>query len=347
MISNTRVLSQQLADPQFDNPRDLVSWMGAVQAQDYAMSKWALGIRLKTATMQDIDASLRKGEILRTHIMRPTWHLVAAEDIRWMLELSGKRIKSAVRSYGKYFDWSEEMYFKCFRSIEKILEGHDGMTKQEIESELAKTGIVTDTMKMNHLLMSAEAEGIVCSGIDKGKKTTYALLDERVPSTGELHKEEALARLAGKYFQSHSPASLQDFVWWSGLPIAEARKAIHLIEADLISDRFAPRELYVHGSYGIDLTTDDNLHFLPSYDEYLISYKDRTSVLDLQHHPKAFSNNGIFHPVILYRGKIVGNWTKSIRKGQLKIETSFFDKNIRINKKQIARAEDKYFNFVR
>ena len=88
MLTDIRLRSQQLARPEFKDPKDLVSWMGAVQAQEYRMVKWALGIRLKSATLQTINDAYQRGNILRTHVMRPTWHLVAAEDIRWMLKLS-------------------------------------------------------------------------------------------------------------------------------------------------------------------------------------------------------------------------------------------------------------------
>ena len=346
MIANTRVLSQQLSKQSFDKPKDLVSWMGAIQAQSYEMSKWAVGIRTKSARISDVEEALQKGEILRTHILRPTWHLVAAEDIRWMLALSSKRIKAAIESYGKYLDIPNNLYSKSFHLIEKILEGNKSMTKQEIGEEITRSGITIDTIKMNHLIMQAEAEGIICSGIYQGSKNTYALLEERVAPAKKLEKEEALARLATKYFQSHSPASLQDFTWWSGLSITEARQAIKLIEPNLIADRFASENVYIHESYDKNIKTDNGLYLLPSYDEYLISYKDRTTVLDLQHHSKAFSNNGIFQPVILHQGIIIGNWKKSIKKGGINIEASFFEQDTRIDNDLINKASERYKNFV-
>lgn len=346
MLTDTRLLSQQLSNPKFDTPKDLVQWMGAIQAQNYTMVKWAVGIRLKSATIESVEEALQRGEIVRTHVMRPTWHLVAAEDIRWMLKLSARRIKSAYGSIGKELEITESLYCRCNSLIEKILEGNKSLTKEEIGIELNKVGIICDPHRLTHFIIRAEAEGIVCNGIDKGNKQTYALLEERIAPAKELNKDEALAKLADRYFRSHSPASQNDFVWWSGLSIKEARQAIGSIEPVLTTDKFASQDLFVHQSWSEDVTSGNVLHFLPSYDEYLISYKDRTTVMPREHHPKAFNTFGIFYPVIAYNGKIIGNWKKSIKKGDITFETSFFEKNQHIDKELIQQAEDRYKAFI-
>lgn len=354
MIADIRMFSQQLSCPVFEHPKDLVAWMGAIQAQDYPMSKWAVGTRLQTPTLQTVNAALQRGEILRTHVMRPTWHLVVAEDIRWMLSLTAPRLTAAYNSYakGRGLDITPQLYEQNKSLIIKILEGNKSLTRQEIETALIQTGRIqadneVDKMYVKYSIERAEVEGVVCSGIDKGNKPTYALLDERVPPVPELHKEEALARLAERYFKSHSPASLNDFTWWSGLTISEARQAIGLIEKELITDRFTDQKLYVHESLKETVTPQENaLHLLPSFDEYLISYKDRTAVLQPEHHPKAFNNFGTFYPVILHKGKIVGNWNKVTRKGVLTVETSFFDPKTRINQKLLEKAAKRYLHFM-
>ncbi len=347
MIRTLRTTSQQLESPSFDTPKELVSWMGALQGQDYQMAKWAVGIRLKFGTLHAVEEALRKGEIIRTHIMRPTWHLVAAEDIRWMLPLSATRIRAALESYGRqYFEVTEEFYLRCIHAIEKTLEGHRSMTKQEIGAELGYAGITIDAHRLSHLLMRAETEAILCSGADNGKKATYALFDERVPSAQDLPREEALARLARSYFRSHSPASLNDFTWWSGLSQTEARQGIHLIASELTTDRFESGEWYVHDSCPTPSASAQHIHLLPSFDEYLISYKDRTDVLEKKHHPKAFTNNGIFYPVILEKGQITGNWKKSIKKGQITVESSFFAKSAKVDKTLLAEAIRRYVSFM-
>ena len=305
-IPNIRLQNQQLLNPLFCQPKELVSWLGAMQAQNYSMVKWAVGMRLKSATIQTVEEALRKGEILRTHVMRPTWHLVAAEDIRWMLKLSARRIKSANDSFAKGYDLeiTDELYAKSYNLLEKILCGNKSLTKQEIAEHFCCSGILVeaDNHRMTRFMVRAEQEGIVCSGEDKGGKYTYALLEERVPPVPEITKDEALARLARSYFRSHAPAVLQDFIWWSGLPVSEAKQAIYLIESELTAEQWNGQTWYVHEACRTRGKVSGRLHLLPSYDEYLLGYKDRTDVLPKEHYPKAFTNNGLFYPVILHEG---------------------------------------------
>ena len=202
-----------------------------------------------------------------------------------------------------------------------------------------------DSPKLGYLFTRAEQEGIICSGADRKEKATYALLEERAPKAKELHKEEALALLARKYFRSHSPASLSDFVWWSGLPVAEARQAIAAIDGELNKEKFASQELFLHQQWDKKFRTSDVLHFMPPFDEYLISYKDRTAAMDKEHHPKAFNNFGIFYPVILYNGQIVGNWKKVKKKGGISFETSFFVECPDLDRELLEEAGERYKAF--
>jgi hypothetical protein len=337
--------SQQLAAPVFDRPGDLVSWMGAMQAQDYPMSKWAVGVRLKPATtVRTVEKSLEKGEILRTHVMRPTWHLVAAEDIRWMLTLSAPHLKTVARSREKMLEITESLFIRSNRVMEKALEGNRHLTRQELAQALGRAGVVTDSARMNHFLMRAEVEGLICSGVDRERKATYALLEERAAPVRERLKEEALAGLAEKYFRSHSPASLHDFAWWSGLSVVEARQAIRLIEPSLVADRFGGYELFIHHSCR-ESHGGDVLHFLPSFDEYIISYKDRASVLAAKHHSGAFSRQGMFYPIIVYNGEIIGTWSRTLKKGHLVISSALFEKRL-LNEALCHAAINRYKYFV-
>lgn len=346
MITDIRMIGQQLAEPLFEQPGELVAWMGAIQAQDYNMCKWAVGMRLKSATLQTVNEALERGEIVRTHVMRPTWHLVAGEDIRWMLKLSSARIKSAIDSWvkGGGIEISEPQYTRCVDLLGKILSGNKSLTKEEITVEMSHAGVPTEDERVKRYLLRAEVLGIVCSGGDREGKPTYALLDEHVPATRELHREEALVKWAASYFRSHAPATLADFVWWSGLTMTEARKAIGLLGSELIEEQFGTQKYYIHQSYG-RTCPQKNLHFLPPFDEYLISYKERTAALDLKHQPKAFNRYGIFYPVILHNGRIIGNWTKAVKKDQLRISTSFFEPELQPDKTLLDAAQSRYEHF--
>ncbi|MDD3040249.1 winged helix DNA-binding domain-containing protein [Bacteroides sp.] len=343
-----RLLNQQLLKPQFCHPKELVSWMGAMQAQEYTMVKWAVGMRLKLATIQTVEKALQEGDILRTHVMRPTWHLVAAEDIRWMLKLSAQRIKAANDSYAKghSLDITEEVYTKSNNLLEKILCGNKSLTKQDIAEHYEHSGLLADQYHMTRFLARAEVEGVVCSGEGEGRKHTYMLLEERVAPVPEITKDEALARLARSYFRSHAPATLQDFLWWSGLSISEARQAVYLIDSELIAEQWKDQTWYIHNSCRTRGKSADNLHLLPSYDEYLIAYKDRTDVLPKEFYPKAFTNNGLFYPVLLHEGRVVGNWSKSVKKVGIDLQHSFFEENACMAEALLDKANDEYKQFL-
>lgn len=344
-ITDIRLSAQQLSAPDFDRPADLVDWMGALQAQDYAMSKWAVGIRLKSPSVRAVEDALARGEIVRTHVLRPTWHVVSARDVRWMLELTSPRIVQAVNSYSKGRGLDEKHFSASRNALERILEGHRHLTREEIAAEFGKKGLPSEKTQMTCLMMRAEVEGVVCCGLDKGRERTYALLEERIPAAPRLERDEALSTLATKYFRSHSPATMEDFVWWSGLPVTQARQAVASIAADLAEEKTEYGKMFVHRSCTVKPGCDEILHLLPAYDEYLISYKDRTAVLPREYYPKAFTNFGVFFPVILHKGHIVGNWNR-LTKGRTLLETSFFRPSLRAAKKRIAGAESRYRDFL-
>lgn len=346
-IPQLRLLNQQLLQPLFHSPRELVSWMGAVQAQDFAMMKWAVGIRLQSATLRTVEKALQEGEIVRTHVMRPTWHLVAAEDLRWMLQLSARRIKAACDSYakGRGLDISEADYSRSNRLLETILAGRKKLTRQEIAERFLQEGLEAGPHYMTRFLEHAEQEGIVCGGGSKAGKHAYMLLEECVPPVPALTKDEALARLARNYFRSHAPATLQDFLWWSGLPVSEAKQAVYLLSRELTEEQWNGQTWYLHASCRTRGSLRGNVHLLPPYDEYLLGYKDRTDVLPLEHYPRAFSRNGLFYPVLLHEGQIVGNWDRTAKKGGAAPTHSLFLEDVCIDDESLSRAKRKYMQF--
>ena len=205
---------------------------------------------------------------------------------------------------------------------------------------------MADNHRMTRFMARAEQEGIICSGEDKGSKCTYALLEERVPPMPELTKDESLARLARSYFRSHSPAVLQDFVWWSGLPVSDAKQAIYLIASELTTEQWKEQTWYIHDACRTRGKLTDDIHLLPSYDEYLLGYKDRTDVLPLEHYPKAFTNNGLFFPIILHKGQVVGNWNKSAKKKGLDLEYSCFRQEADMDEAMLHQAKQKFAQFL-
>lgn len=330
-ITNIRLISQQIAKTKLQSPKEMVGWMGAMQAQDYNMAKWAIGVRLPKATQKSVDAAIDKGEIIRTHLLRPTWHFVSADDIYWMLELTAPRLKGAQKSREKQLELTAKILAKSNDIFGKVLSGNNHLTRAELLSELKKARIAIDNNRASHILFNAELEGIICSGKAKAKQNTYALLNERVPKNKKLHKDEALTNLAKRYFDSRCPATLQDFTWWSGLSVTDAKLALEMVKPQFLSEEINSKTYWFPDSFSITKKIKDSAYLLPAFDEFLISYKDRTAALDLEHHPKAFSNNGIFWPTILVNGRVEGIWKRTLKKDRVIIETKFFsrrDKNI-------------------
>jgi hypothetical protein len=344
-VANTRLISQQINATKFKTAKEIVGWMGAMQAQDFNMAKWAVGLRLKNATEQNIDAAINSGEIIRTHLLRPTWHFVSSDDIYWMLELTAPRIKSFMKGRNIQLELSENVLKKANKIIEKLLLGNKSVTRKELINELNIAKIKTDNNRASHILFNAELEGIICSGKMKEKQTTYALLNERIGKPAQIKKEEALYKLASKYFESHSPATLQDFIWWSGLSVSDAKHSLELIKSNFISEKINLKEYWFPDSFSVPKKFKESGFLLPAFDEFLISYKDRSAAIILEHQQKAFSNNGIFWPVIIINGKAVGIWKREIKKDKIIIETNFFNQQNK-DVKQIQKAAEKFGYFL-
>jgi hypothetical protein len=323
-IASLRLLNQQIATPRLKTAKELVGWMGAMQAQDYNQSKWAIGVRLPHLTESQIETAFNKGEIIRTHLMRPTWHFVSADDIYWMLELTAPQIKSAMKSRNRELGLTESVFGKSQEILVKVLEGNKSITRDELSVQLNKYGINTDEQRLPHILMEAEIDQIVCSGNIQGKKQTFTLLSERVPAKNILTKEEALAKLAKTYFTSHGPATLPDFTWWSGLPVTDARKALEMNKPILMSETINDETYWFADTGPKPSPLTESVYLLPAFDEYLISYKNRSAAITIDHHKKAVSNNGIFRPVIVINGQISGLWKRTVKKDTALIELDHF-----------------------
>lgn len=346
-ISNARLNSQHLTTNKFKTVKELVAWMGAMQAQDYAMVKWAIGARLPGSTDEVIEKAIEKGEIIRTHLLRPTWHIVSADDIYWILELTAPQIKTATRTRHKTLGLTETVLKKTNGIIEKALQGGKHMTRNELKVLFEKAKIPTDdNNRLSHIMLSAELDGIVCSGATKQNKPTYALLSERVKKTKAYTREEALVKLASKYFISHGPATLQDFIWWSGLPVREAREALEMIKPELVAEKSGNETYWISNSFSALKSKKEPIYLIPAYDEFIISYKDRTASLPFQDQSKAVSNNGIFRPIIIENGQVTGIWKRSIKNDKVLIETEFFGTNNKSNHKILEKEALKYASFL-
>jgi hypothetical protein len=345
-IAHIRLLSQQIAKPTFTKAKDLVAWMGVLQAQDYNMAKWAIGIRLPKATEQMVEAAIHNGDILRTHLLRPTWHFVSADDVYWMLSLSAPKIKAKLKTRHKQLELTDALCNKSNKLIEKALTKNGHLTRKELVAALKAAKFAVDENRSSHLLLWAELDGLICSGHLKDKEPTYALLNEWVPKKKTLNKEESLAELAGRYFNSHAPATLQDFVWWSGLNITEAKQALGLIKDNFQSATIGDKMYWLPQSFSFPVKKQSAVYLLPAFDEYIISYKDRSAILSDKNTKTAISDNGIFWPVIIINGKATGVWKRTIKKDKTIVETTFFTAPPSAIKKSLKKAAEAYGQYL-
>ena len=226
--------------------------------------------------------------------------------------------------------------------IEKALSGVKHLTREELMTQLQKSKIVTSDLRAAHIMHQAELDGVVCNGIMRCKNQTYVLLEERVPKTRPIKREEALAKLAERYFKSHGPAKTDDFIWWSGLNITDGKSAMEMIKEKLFSETIKSKTYWLHNTFSASEKFTSSLHVLPAFDEFIISYKDRTAMLNLEHHHKAFSSNGIFYPVIIMNGKVIGLWKRDVKKDLVIIQTELFTK---ISKSTMNSIEKKFNQF--
>jgi hypothetical protein len=346
-IAFQRLHNQHLLDTKFANPCDVVTWLGAVQAQDYAGGKWAVGLRLQNANDDAVEQALTDGAILRTHIMRPTWHFVAPADIRWMLALTAPRVNAASAYWYRQLELNDELIARTNAIIANTLQGGKHLTRTELGTAFKEAGIVSDDFRVGYIMFRAEQDGLVCSGARKGKQQTYALLDERVPQTRTWERDEALAELTRRYFTSHGPATIKDFVWWSGLTVADTKAGLDMVGSQLLQETIGDQTYWFAASEPPSMGVTPVAHLLPNYDEYIIGYTDRSAALDTQHTEKLDARgNVLFNYTIVVDGKVVGIWKRTFRKREVVITLTPISTLSAAEEQAVSAALHRYGEFL-
>ena len=306
-----RLLNQQLVAPQFNNPTEVVHYMGAMQAQEYRMMRWAVEMRTRKPSARAFKRAFDEGGIIRLHLMRGTWQLVAAEDYWMMIDLCAPKAIAVTKGWmssNKISIPDEELLY--VRDILALTAADLGSaTKDDFVRALAEKDIRMDGHRLSYHIRMAEMSGTLCSGELLPMKATYALTANKVKPKTQMNKDEALAYFTRKYFQSRQPATLEDFVWWSGLNIGDCRRGIELLGNTIHVECLKGREFYLTADCRKRGFRKGKFLLIPPYDEYLISYKSRDIVLPPEHRHHAHNNSGIFQPIIAYDGIICGNWS--------------------------------------
>ena len=346
-IAHLRLHNQGLSEFRFKDPNDVVTQLGAVQAQDYAGAKWALGQRIQNATDAQIDQSFNEGEILRTHVMRPTWHFVTPPDIRWMLELTAPRVHAANAYMYRNLGLDNAIFKQSNAAMTKALQGGRHLTRTELASDFKKAGIVADGLRLGYFMMYAELEGLICSGARRGKQFTYALLEERAPKVDPLKHDEALAELVRRYFMTRGPATLQDFTWWSGLTMAEAKNGIEMVKSQFESEVLNSQTYWFASSMVPAREISPTAHLLPNYDEYFIGFKNRSAIGEAVRQSNLAENTLALNAhILIMDGQIVGGWRRTIEKDGVLVELNLITNLTKTEKRAIAYAANRYGRFL-
>ena len=343
-IPHLRLYNQKIARQDLGTPAEVVAHLGAVQAQDFAGAKWAIGLRLPGANEADVEQAIAERTIVRTWPMRGTLHFVPAADVRWMLDLMASRIVAGSVARYRSLGLDEYVLGRSGELLATALSGGQSISRRGLYSVLDSAGMPAADGRGLHILGHHAQKGLICFAAREGKEPTFALLDEWVPHARNLDRDQALAELAKRYFTGHGPATLQDFAWWSGLPLRDLRAGIEMAGGHL--GRMVLKGVeYWHGALPDDATISSDIYLLPPFDEYTVAYKDRSAVVRPQYAARA-SSGGVFRPIIVVDGQVVGTWKSSVKKGQITVTPIPFGKMNKSAQREFRTAAERYAKFI-
>jgi hypothetical protein len=283
-----------------------------------------VGQRVAGTTDAEVDRLFDAGAILRTHFMRPTWHFVDPSDIRWLLALTAPRVHQANAYQYRLLDIDRAVAARSRAVIERALAGGRSLTREELGRALTDAGIPASGVRLGYFLIDAELEALISSGPRRGRRHTYALLEERVPPSRPRERDEALAEIGRRFVEGHGPAQVADLAWWSGLTMADSRSALEMATPPIERETIDGRTFWVApvedaGNPSLDRPV---VHLLPNYDELLVSFRDRTDAMDQGLPAPARVAEVILAHVIVRNGLVVGGWRRIDGGASLTVETN-------------------------
>jgi hypothetical protein len=344
-IAHVRLRNQWIDAPARGQPAAVVKRLVAVQSQDFAGAKWALGLRLRESSEKLVEQAFNEGKILRTHVLRPTWHFVLPEDIRWLLELTGPRVLSANAGMERKAGLDAATFRRAEQVMAKALHGGIQMTRDELRVLLRGAGLDTEhEFRFAYVLMHAELKGLICSGPRRGKQFTYALLDERAPAGRKRSREEALAELTRRYFVSRGPATPHDLSKWSGLALTDVRHGLEAGGGGVRREMFNGKE-YWSGEPVRPTRFAASAHLLSVFDEYLSSYRGHDAIAPekFSRQLRAFGN--ALTGIILIAGNVVGTWKRQMTNTHAKITLELLQRISHDEREEIVLAAGRYASF--
>jgi len=353
-IAARRLRAQRLLGDPFASAVDAVRWLGAVQSQDYGAAKWALAQRTAGATDAGLDRLFDEGGILRTHVMRPTWHFVLPEDIGWLLELTSPRLQAQLASRHRQLELNAATKLRALDLFAESLSGRF-LTRAELGEVLIAANISPEGQRLPHLIGTAEAEGVIVSGPRRGKQFTYALLEERAPRVRRLQREEALAELTSRYFRSHGPAQIQDFAWWSGLTVRDIKTGLALVGTTLEHHSLDSKDYWLDPQSAGDGKPPLTAHLLPNFDEFTVAYRDREAVLHpefafdptfFSYYREAAPQGGILSNVVTIGGTVRGAWRRTLAANGVRVDVWLLGPLTAAEVAAVERAAEQFGSFL-
>ena len=346
-IAHWRMHNLALSRPAFDAAQDVVRWLGAVQSQDYGPAKWSAAMRTGGVSDAAVDRAFADGEILRTHVLRPTWHFVIPADIRWMLQVTAPRVQVLNAHMYRELGLDDTVLARCNTLLVDALHGGRQRTRQELATRLANAGIAAKGFQLGYVLMNAELNGIICSGALNGKQHTYALLDERAPQTAGLTDEQALAELTVRYFTSHGPATAKDFKAWASLTAADVRTGLEMVAPQLERQTFRGLTFWFAAPAAFHRASPPTVHLLQAYDEYFMGYRESRAVVDASGAAAShIRGRGAFNGVVILDGQVAGHWRRTLRKDTVVIQTALYEPFDAAGNRALRAAGDRHGAFL-
>ena len=346
-IVRRRLENQRLVSRTFKDPVEVVRALGAVQSQDYPRAKWALAQRTRgKLTEPDVERVIASGAILRTHVLRPTWHFVLPEDIRWMLTLTAPRVAAAMAYHSRWLELDERVCRRSNKAIERALRDGAALTRAELAAVLRQAGVEVSTQRVWHLLIQAELDRVVISGARRGAQFTYAAFDALVPAAPARDRDDALQELARRYFATRGPATLQDFAWWSGLTVADAKRGAEAAGASLKRETYDDRVYWSASGRSSKLRRVRVAHFLPNYDEFFVGFRDRSAFSErLRRVSPSHRVDALMGHILCIDGQIVGGWRRTLSK-QVNVELRMLVPLTAAERKLVQRARVRFSAYL-
>jgi hypothetical protein len=326
----------------FDTPQEVVHHLAALQAQEFSYAKWSVAQRTCDADDATVQRIFDEGAILRTHLLRPTWHFVLPADIRWIIGLTAPRVHALNAYMYRQLEVDPKQLSKSNRLLAKNLEGGAHLTRKEIAALLQGAGIDASGLRLGYFLMRAELDALIFSGARHGKQQTYALLEERAPDAKSLDRDEALAELTRRFIRSRGPATVKDYARWSSLKVADCRRGLEMLNSELENEVIGGRTYWFVPSLLPPKLASTAIDLVQVYDECVMSYSEsRDALADF-----APRREPTFMHAILLDGRLIGHWKRVERRAAIEIETSFYRTLNRIEIEALREAVDRYGRFL-